>query len=66
VLQHPRIAAQLAKFGPRKARSRFTWTGIAQQLLLSLETRRGDLLIGVDDQLPQADAPATDEAMWSV
>lgn len=66
VLQHPRIAAQLAKFGPRKARSRFTWTGIAQQLLLSLETRRGDLLIGIDEQLPPVDEPATDEAMWSV
>lgn len=33
VLQYPRIAAQLAKHGSQKARARFTWTGIAQQLL---------------------------------
>jgi len=66
VLQHPRIAAQLSKFGPRKARSRFTWTGIAQQLLLSLETRRGDLLVGVDDPLANVNEPVAEEAMWSV
>ena len=29
----PRLAAQLAKFGSQKARARFTWTGIAQQIL---------------------------------
>ena len=33
VLQYPQIAAQLAKHGSQKARARFTWTGIAQQLL---------------------------------
>jgi mannosylfructose-phosphate synthase len=64
VLQHPRIAAQLAKFGPRKARSRFTWTGIAQQLLSSLETRRGDLLANVDGQLAKLDEFVAEEAMW--
>ncbi len=33
VLQYPRISAQLAKFGTQKARAKFTWTGIAQQVL---------------------------------
>jgi mannosylfructose-phosphate synthase len=64
VLQHPRIAAQLSKFGPRKARSRFTWTGIAQQLLMSLESRRGDLLANVDGQLTKLDEYVAEEAMW--
>jgi mannosylfructose-phosphate synthase len=33
ILQHRGVADQLAKFGSQKARARFTWTGIAQQLL---------------------------------
>jgi len=37
VLQYPRISAQLARYGSQKARSRFTWTGIAQQLLRMLQ-----------------------------
>jgi mannosylfructose-phosphate synthase len=66
VLQYPQVAAQLAKFGPRKARSRFTWTGVAQQLLFSLETRRGDQLLGVSSQLTDPDEVAAEEATWSV
>jgi mannosylfructose-phosphate synthase len=65
VLLHPQISAQLSKFGPRKARSRFTWTGIAQQLLTSLETRRGDLL-GVGVPLADVDDYVAEEATWSV
>ncbi len=38
VLQYPRVAAQMAKHGSQKARSRFTWTGIAQQLLRGVES----------------------------
>jgi mannosylfructose-phosphate synthase len=65
VLQHSTVAAQLAKFGPRKARSCFTWTGIAQQLLTSLETRRGSLLS--DDVIPLTvvDDSVADETLWS-
>lgn len=37
ILQHRRVAAQLAKFGTQKARARFTWTGIAQQILRLLQ-----------------------------
>jgi len=36
VLAHRRVSDQLAKYGSQKARARFTWTGIAQQLLRSL------------------------------
>ncbi len=33
VLAYPRVAQQLTKYGSQIARARFTWTGIAQQLL---------------------------------
>jgi hypothetical protein len=33
ILQHPRVADQLARFGSQKARARFTWNGVAQQVL---------------------------------
>ena len=33
VLQYQQVTDQLAKYGSQKARARFTWTGIAQQLL---------------------------------
>jgi len=38
ILTHPRVARQLAKFGSQKARARFTWTGVAQQILSVLQT----------------------------
>jgi mannosylfructose-phosphate synthase len=37
ILKRPRVAQQLAKFGTQKARSRFTWTGVSQQLLRLLQ-----------------------------
>jgi mannosylfructose-phosphate synthase len=33
VLQYQRVTDQLAKYGSQKARARFTWTGVAQQIL---------------------------------
>lgn len=36
-LQYQEISDQLAKYGSQKARARFTWTGIAQQLLRLLD-----------------------------
>ncbi|HEX5589810.1 MAG TPA: glycosyltransferase [Candidatus Limnocylindrales bacterium] len=33
VLLYPRVAEQLARFGSQRARSTFTWNGIAQQLV---------------------------------
>jgi mannosylfructose-phosphate synthase len=65
VLQHSRVSAQLAKFGPRKARSCFTWTGIAQQLLNMLETRRDKLLTERIFILPPEDSSIAEEALWS-
>ncbi len=39
VLKHPRLATRLARMGAHKARSLFTWTGIAQQLISLVEER---------------------------
>lgn len=39
ILRHPRLALRLAKMGAHRARSLFTWTGIAQQLLGLVEQR---------------------------
>jgi mannosylfructose-phosphate synthase len=39
VLSHPRLRARLARMGSHKARSLFTWTGIAQQLIALVERR---------------------------
>jgi mannosylfructose-phosphate synthase len=39
VLRHPRLRARLSRMGAHKARSLFTWTGIAQQLVALVEHR---------------------------
>ena len=39
VLKHPRLSTRLARMGAHKARSLFTWTGIAQQLISLIEER---------------------------
>jgi mannosylfructose-phosphate synthase len=39
VLRHPRLSSRLARMGAHKARSLFTWTGIAQQLTSLIEER---------------------------
>jgi mannosylfructose-phosphate synthase len=39
VLRHPRLSHRLARMGAHKARSLFTWTGIAQQLTSLIEER---------------------------
>lgn len=38
-LRHPRLAHRLSRMGAHKARSLFTWTGIAQQLISLVEGR---------------------------
>ncbi|MBA4149250.1 MAG: glycosyltransferase [Verrucomicrobia bacterium] len=38
-LRHPRLRMRLARMGAHKARSLFTWTGIAQQLIAVVERR---------------------------
>jgi mannosylfructose-phosphate synthase len=42
VLKHPRLRARLARMGAHKARSLFTWTGIAQQLVALIERRTSE------------------------
>ena len=39
ILSHPRLRERLARMGAHKARSLFTWTGIAQQLVALVERR---------------------------
>ena len=39
ILKHPRLAHRLSRMGAHKARSLFTWTGIAQQLISLIEER---------------------------
>ncbi|WP_414663329.1 glycosyltransferase [Horticoccus sp. 23ND18S-11] len=39
VLRHPRLSHRLGRMGAHKARSLFTWTGIAQQLVSLIEER---------------------------
>jgi mannosylfructose-phosphate synthase len=39
VFKHPRLSSRLARMGAHKARSLFTWTGIAQQLISLIEER---------------------------
>jgi mannosylfructose-phosphate synthase len=39
ILRHPRLRARLARMGAHKARSLFTWTGVAQQLVALVENR---------------------------
>lgn len=43
VLNHPRLSGRLSRMGAHKARSLFTWTGIAQQLVSLVEERAGAL-----------------------
>jgi mannosylfructose-phosphate synthase len=39
IIRHPRLGARLARMGAHKARSLFTWTGIAQQIVAAVEQR---------------------------
>lgn len=45
VLQYPRLRARMARMGAHKARSLFTWTGIAQQLIALVENRPSTALV---------------------
>jgi mannosylfructose-phosphate synthase len=39
ILRHPRLSARLSRMGAHKARSLFTWTGVAHQLVAAVEHR---------------------------
>lgn len=63
VLQHESVAAQLAKHGSQKARARFTWTGIAHQLLCQLQVRQPSHQMPED--LSVDEPPAPEVETWS-
>ena len=39
IFRHPRLRRRLSRMGAHKARSLFTWTGVAQQLVAAVEHR---------------------------
>jgi mannosylfructose-phosphate synthase len=47
VFRHPRLRTRLARMGAHKARSLFTWTGTAHQLIAAVEHRA--LTVALDD-----------------
>lgn len=57
VFRHPRLRARLARMGAHKARSLFTWTGIAQQLVGAVE---GDLAVAEGSGETDWDEPVND------
>jgi len=68
ILSQPRIWGQLARFGSQKARSRFTWTGIAQQLLSVLQSTAAvrpdeDLLSDLPEHLQEDDEWRTEAVL---
>ncbi len=71
ILKHPQVSSQLARFGSQAARARFTWTGIAQQILNVLEvagrgkSRRGASRGGALETDGQLNAGEEMEA-WTV
>jgi mannosylfructose-phosphate synthase len=48
--RHPRLRNRMARMGAHKARSLFTWTGIAQQLIATVEQRPGAALVVADSE----------------
>lgn len=50
VFRHPRLRTRMARMGAHKARSLFTWTGIAQQLIATVEQRPGAALVLADNE----------------
>lgn len=64
VLQYPRIADQLSKYGSMKARAAFTWMGIAQQILSILQGFRMRSSRAVGDQVRE-DEMQEQERRWT-
>lgn len=67
VLLYPRVASQLSRFGSHRARSSFTWNGVAQQLvslpqLPPLTDRQRAAEASVAGSRPPATAPADADA----
>ncbi len=58
VFRYPELRMRMARMGAHKARSLFTWTGIAQQLIATVEQRPGAALVLADAEWdePRSDA----------
>lgn len=50
IFKHPRLKLRLARMGAHKARSLFTWTGIAQQIVALAETRHSPSFALLDNE----------------
>ncbi len=48
--RHPRLRNRMARMGAHKARSLFTWTGIAQQLIATVEQRPSAAVVLTDTE----------------
>ncbi len=48
VLRYPKLNARMARMGAYRARSLFTWTGIAQQLIALVENRPCAALVNAE------------------
>jgi mannosylfructose-phosphate synthase len=57
VLKHRRLRSRMSRMGAHKARSLFTWTGVAQQLVALVEHRATETLVLND---PEWDEPWND------
>ena len=71
ILQHRAVYDQLAKYGSQKARARFTWTGVAQQLLQWIEhSPRAGADVSVYEKLRTTNGKLVDrlaeEAAWPI
>jgi mannosylfructose-phosphate synthase len=53
-LKYPRLWRRLSRMGGHKVRSLFTWTGIAQQLIRTVEDRRARTFSLVDNEWDEA------------
>ncbi|QGJ71691.1 Mannosylfructose-phosphate synthase [Planctomycetales bacterium 10988] len=62
IMQHAEVTNRLSRFGSQKARMKFTWTGIAQQLLQLLETTQSQRM-QLEDRVTERRTPA-EEAGW--
>jgi mannosylfructose-phosphate synthase len=50
VFRHPQLRMSMAIMGAQKARSLFTWTGIAQQLIAKVEQHSGATVVFADSE----------------
>jgi mannosylfructose-phosphate synthase len=60
VLQHHEVSSQLAKYGSQKARARFTWTGIAQQLVALMNSQ------ALEGKKKPLDHKEAEETLWDL